>query len=87
LKYSIHIEKRAEKELNSLSPVDRKRIVKKILALENNPVPGNSLPLKHPLSGYRLRVGNWRIFYHLDHTGRKIRVYAVRHRREAYRRS
>ena len=87
MKYTVQIERRAEKELDNLSPVDSRRLVQKILALEANPIPSNSLALQHPLSGYRLRVGSWRVFYHVDHKSRTILVYAVRHRREAYRRS
>ena len=85
MSYTIRIEKRAVRELERLSPVEHDRISEKILALESNPHPPNSLRLKHPLSGFRLRVGDWRVFYNVDTTAGVISVYAVRHRREAYR--
>ena len=83
MSYSVRIEKRAIRELERLSPVEHNRISEKILALENNPFPQASLRLKHPLSGFRLRVGDWRVFYNVDTNADVISVYAVRHRREA----
>lgn len=85
MNYTIRIEKRAIRELECLSRNDHDRISEKILALDGNPHPPNSLPLKHPLSGFRLRVGDWRVFYSVDTTAKVISVYAIRHRREAYR--
>ncbi|MBI4504564.1 MAG: type II toxin-antitoxin system RelE/ParE family toxin [Chloroflexi bacterium] len=34
---------------------------------------------------WRLRVGDWRVRLELDPRARTIRVFRVRHRREAYR--
>jgi mRNA-degrading endonuclease RelE of RelBE toxin-antitoxin system len=40
--------------------------------------------LKPPLTGFRLRCGDYRVFF--DHKdGSAIEVTGVRHRREAYR--
>jgi mRNA interferase RelE/StbE len=35
--------------------------------------------------GYRLRVGDYRILYEIDDSARKVIVYRVKHRLEAYR--
>lgn len=84
--YEIEITRSAEKELAQLEPIIKTRISSKILVLEQNPRPPHvSKRLKVPFSGYRLRVGDWRVFYHVDETERKVVVYAIRHRREAYR--
>lgn len=45
---------------------------------------GNLKRLKPPQTGFRLRCGDYRLFF--DHAGgNAIRITAVRHRREAYR--
>jgi mRNA-degrading endonuclease RelE of RelBE toxin-antitoxin system len=45
---------------------------------------GDVKKLKPPLTGFRLRCGDYRIFFdHVDENA--ISVTAVRHRREAYR--
>ena len=43
-------------------------------------------PLKGPLKGlYKLRVGDWRVIYSIDHERKAIVVHMVGHRREIYR--
>jgi mRNA-degrading endonuclease RelE of RelBE toxin-antitoxin system len=45
---------------------------------------GDVKKLKSPLSGFRLRCGDYRVFF--DHTDENtVAITAVRHRREAYR--
>jgi mRNA-degrading endonuclease RelE of RelBE toxin-antitoxin system len=45
---------------------------------------GDVKKLKPPLTGFRLRCGDYRVFF--DATGEKtIAITTVRHRREAYR--
>ena len=34
---------------------------------------------------YRLRVGEYRVIYEVEHAERTVIIYHVRHRREAYR--
>ncbi len=60
-------------------------IVEKILALESNPRPTQSKKLRGTHNEYRLRVGDYRIFYVIDNAKKKITIYHVAHRREAYR--
>jgi len=86
LKYLIEITSSAERETRSLPPEIRRRVSAKILELEDDPRPArNCRKLEIPLHGYRLRVGSWRILYRIDDPNRTVLVYAVRHRREAYR--
>ncbi len=45
---------------------------------------GDVKKLKPPLTGFRLRCGDYRVFF--DYKGGKtIEITAIRHRREAYR--
>jgi mRNA interferase RelE/StbE len=52
--------------------------------LAENPCPRGVKKLKG-LSGYRLRVGDYRILYDVIPRERRVVVYAVGHRRDVYR--
>jgi len=83
LSYEIRIIHPAEKELDRLPNTIQKRIIKRILSLENNPHPRGA----HKLSGreeYRLRVGGYRILYTIDDSERMVTIMAVGHRRDVY---
>jgi len=84
VRYEIQILRSAEKEMDKLPPVIRKRISNRILSLENNPRPRGA----KKLSGrdeYRLRVGDHRILYTINDSNSAVTIIAVGHRREAYR--
>jgi mRNA interferase RelE/StbE len=37
------------------------------------------------MEGYRLRVGDYRILFTIDDVAKEVRVYRLKHRKEAYR--
>jgi mRNA interferase RelE/StbE len=81
--YSLLIRRSAAKEIESLPPKDRRRVVDKIQALANNPRP----PGCEKLSGadkYRIRQGDYRILYEIVDRDLIITVVKVGHRREVY---
>jgi mRNA interferase RelE/StbE len=81
--YSLLIRRSAAKEIESLPPKDRRRVVDKIQALANNPRP----PGCEKLSGadkYRIRHGDYRILYEIVDRDLIITVVQVGHRREVY---
>ena len=82
--YQIIIQRHAEKELDALEPPVHKRIVTRLLALEDNPRPTGIKKLQGQES-YRLRVGDYRILYTIDDKSKKIFIMSVGHRREVYR--
>lgn len=63
--YQVLIKQSAEKELDGLSGQLRDRIVRKLLALEENPRPQGVKKLQGG-NIYRLRVGNYRILYGIE---------------------
>jgi len=78
--------RRVQKDLNRLDRPVRERILKAVQVLKQNPRPSTARKLRHPAIGeYRLRVGNWRVFYDIDEEAKAIVVLRVMHRREAYR--
>ena len=84
MSYTAEIKRSAEKEMDRLADNIHKRITDKILALETNPRPPGVKKLQGE-EGYRLRVGDYRVLYTIDDQARRIFVYSVAHRREAYR--
>nr|BAL59259.1 plasmid stabilization system protein [Candidatus Acetothermum autotrophicum] len=87
MRYRILIESRAERELKALPPEIITRIDRKLQALAGNPRPRGTQKLRgREGEGYRVRVGDYRILYQIDDAQKVVRVYRIKHRREAYRR-
>ncbi|HEY1372207.1 MAG TPA: type II toxin-antitoxin system RelE/ParE family toxin [Candidatus Binatia bacterium] len=63
---------------------DSQNISRRIIALETNPRPPAALKLQGG-DGYRFRVGDYRVLYTIDDATRRVFIYSVAHRREAYR--
>ena len=85
MSYRIEFTARTAKEFERLTPVVRGRVSRKIDGLRENPFPAGVLKLAGSYEGYRLRVGDWRVFYTVDAGIQLVTVYAIRHRGEAYR--
>ena len=85
MSYTILLERQAEKELRSLPPQILRRIDKRLLALSNEPWPRGTVKLKGKEGeGWRIKAGDYRILYMVDKTQKVIKVYRIKHRREAY---
>ena len=82
--YQVIVQRPAEKELDALEKSFYKRIVTRLLALEEDPRPAGVKKLQGQES-YRLRVGDYRILYTIDDETKKVFIVAVGHRREVYR--
>jgi mRNA interferase RelE/StbE len=83
--YSVHIKKSALKELEAVSTkADRRRIVRRIQSLSDNPRPVGV----QKLSGherYRLRQGRYRILYTIHDRELTVCVIRIADRKEVYR--
>ena len=82
--YSVRLKRSAEKELDGLPAKVHDKIIKAILSLEENPFPRSPKKL-HGRQGARIRVGNYRILYVVDHTNKEIEVFSVADRKDVYR--
>jgi mRNA interferase RelE/StbE len=76
--------------LKALRGMQREKAEDTFAALDRiaaNPFARNSnlKPLKGVANGYRLRVGDWRVSYTLDHAAEVIAVFEVAPRGGAYR--
>ena len=84
MSYQVLLKRSAEKELDALPASVRGRIAVRLLDLEENPRPVGVAKLQGQAS-YRLRVGDYRVLYTIDDTGKLVTIYAIGHRREVYR--
>lgn len=83
--YTIHLEHRAERDMRRLPQDVVRRIDALFQQLAENSRPDGIVKLSgRTSSGWRVRVGDYRILYRIE--GSRIEVYRVKHRRDAYRR-
>ena len=83
--YRVLVERSAEKDLKRLQSDVRLRVANVLRNLANDPRPVGSRKLAGTKHDWRVRVGDYRIIYEIADVIRVVRVYRVRHRREAYR--
>lgn len=81
--YRLRLERRAEKELTALHPVDRNRVVAAIRELRNDPRPPKCKKLRR-VNAWRIRVGDYRVVYDIDDVERTVTVLRIGHRRDVY---
>ena len=85
--FKIVFAKVAQKDIEKLEPKTRLRVLQATKALETSPFPrGNTIKrlkgARIPL--YRLRVGDFRVVYHID--GKKIAVFFIADRKDLEKR-
>ncbi|MGI9027525.1 MAG: type II toxin-antitoxin system RelE family toxin [Candidatus Saccharimonadales bacterium] len=83
--YTIKYRASVKKELKKIGQPERAVIVKKILLLEQNPLPKGSTKLKGSQNLYRFRCGVYRVIYQLNKGVLVIIIIRVGNRRDAYR--
>ncbi|HHY56654.1 MAG TPA: type II toxin-antitoxin system RelE/ParE family toxin [Chloroflexi bacterium] len=83
MQYKVEIKRQAEREMRRLPETEAIRILDALLKLQDN-LAGDVKRLTNFAPEYRLRVGNYRVLFEIE-DGDRIVVYAVRHRRDAYR--
>lgn len=85
MKYTVRLNARVGKVLNRLPPDVRRRIVRRLEALEDNPRPRSVEKLAGVDDLYRVRVGTYRIVYTIRDRELVIIVVRIGHRRDVYR--
>jgi mRNA interferase RelE/StbE len=83
--YEIFIEKKAEKDLRRLPKNYQNKIIQKILNLKDNPKPIEARKITSLENYYRIKVGDYRIIYEINYKEKRVNIFRVRHRKEAYR--
>jgi mRNA interferase RelE/StbE len=82
--YAVVINRPAQKEIRSLDGVARSRVIRQIRQLADDPRPAGCRKLVGSPNRWRVRVGDYRVIYIVDDTGRAVEIVAVRHRSRAY---
>ena len=83
--YEIEWKDSAERELRGVDKQYIPRILEAVESLADNPFPLQHRKLRGGEASYRLRVGDYRVIYQVDLGKKRIDIYHVRHRRDAYR--
>jgi len=81
--YDIFVLPPAQRDLDKLEASDFARIIKKIRGLAREPRPAGCLKLTGE-EGYRIRVGDHRVLYRIDDPSKRVYLYRVKHRKDAY---
>lgn len=84
--YKVEFTLQAEEDLSRIDKAVAKRITGKIEWFCQNA----EYVIREPLSGkfkgkYKLRAGDWRIIYSIEHSSQIITVYAIEHRDKVYK--
>ena len=84
--YLVRLESKAEHDLGDLSGDALRRVDSKLTALARNPRPRGAVKLQgREYTGWRIRVGNYRILYTIDDAAGVVSVYRIRPRGSVYR--
>jgi len=84
--YAIEVTRSAVRQLKKLDPGMRERLARRIERLGEVPLPPGAKQLKGispPV--YRIREGDFRIIYRIEHDRLTVLVVRIGHRSEIYR--
>ena len=80
---NVEFSNRARRQFNRIDAAAKSQILSDIQNLEKDPPEGDIKRLTSGLKGYRLRSGDYRIFF--DKSENKISVTKIATRRQAYK--
>lgn len=83
MSYEILIFRRASKQLSDLPLRDYERVKRSVSTLADNPRPKGCLKLTGR-SGWRIRVGDYRVIDEVDDPNRTVTVLDIGNRRDIY---
>jgi len=82
--YEILFKRSVKKDIQGIPPKDIQKILKRIIALSDNPRPSTSEKLTAK-EEYRVRQGVYRILYTVDDNEHQITIIKIAHRNKAYK--
>ncbi len=82
--HRVILPKSVQKQLDRLPAEVVERILARLAALESNPRP-NDVKKLNGRTGWRVRLGDYRVIYEIRDRELQILVITVGHRREIYR--
>lgn len=81
MEYTIKLTKKAKKFIKSQQPKQQERLLKSIAKL---PAEGDIKPLSGKQNAYRLRVGDYRVIYEVEHSILLVTVLDIGNRGQIY---
>ncbi|MBU0491199.1 MAG: type II toxin-antitoxin system RelE/ParE family toxin [Chloroflexi bacterium] len=85
MSYQIIIPKPVQKQLDGLPDNICDRLIKRIVALQDNPRPRGCVKLQGYENEYRIRIGDYRIRYEVDDQNAIIVLLHCKNRKDIYR--
>ena len=83
--YEIRWRHSAGKDLRNIDPQKVPRIIAAVESLVEHPLPRQCRKLQGSEWDNRVRVGDYRVIYHVDTESKVVMIFHIRRRREAYR--
>lgn len=83
MSYKVIVPKAVQRQLDGLPSDVRDRIVKRLLALKENPRPRGCVKLKGHQNEYRIRIGSYRVRYQIRDQESVVLLLHCRHRKDA----
>lgn len=83
--YEVKLTKGAAKEVAGYEAEIRRQIDGRLEDLRTNPRPHDSRSLRGLAMTFRVDIGEYRILYDIDYASRRLLVWRVRHRKDAYK--
>lgn len=84
-RYTVELSGRAARALRGLDPQIQQRVRGVIMRLADDPFPPASTPLVGSKGAHRLRTGDYRIIYRVNHDHLLVLVIDIGRRSEIYR--
>lgn len=84
--YGVELTARARKQYTALDPVIRDRIRAALQDLADDPAPAQVKALTGGGGLLRIRVGDWRVIYSVEHDHARVVIVDIGHRSTVYRR-
>jgi mRNA interferase RelE/StbE len=85
MKYVVVVDAKAEREISRLDFAVQERVNNAIAALADDPRPPGSRKLVGYADQWRIRIGDYRVVYHINDAIITVRVLKAGHRGKIYR--
>jgi mRNA interferase RelE/StbE len=85
MSYQVIVPRPVQKQLDSLPDIVRERVLRRIVALKENPRPPRCVKLKGYENEYRIRIGNYRVRYEVRDEESIVLLLHCKHRKDVYR--
>jgi mRNA interferase RelE/StbE len=86
LAYRVEFSTAAERQFKGLPRSVQARVTSRVDRLAEDPRPPGSKRLSGSQDLYRIRIGDYRVIYAIEHEVLLVLVLKIGHRREVYRR-